>query len=202
MPFQEAGSRRGPLISWGDFRGPSAPERVSVYCVRGLIVKAVYQTITGRRLKVDKLSGDERKFLAAVEKKFGARPEWSEFASWWVSRCRKARLPVSSPVRRICQDLEARLGIAQRKVAAPDYRDYLSDLIEERFGSRYKFCEVAGIDPGQLSRVFASRGDLSLPALQKILHMLGAALVIQAEDTVEAKASPEEASRALAAVTE
>jgi len=169
--------------------------------LRGLIVKAVYRTITGRRLKLDKLSGDERKFLAAVEKKFRARLEWTEFAAWWVGHFRKARLPASSTVRRICQDLEARLGIAQRKVAAPDYRDYLADLIEERFGSRYKFCEAAGIDPGQLSRVFASRADLSLPALQKILHVLGAALVIQGEDAVGAKASPEEASRALAAVT-
>ena len=104
-------------------------------------------------------------------------------------------------VRRVCQDLEARLGIAQRKVAPPDYRDYLADLIEERFGSRYKFCEAAGIDPGQLSRVFAGRADLSLPTLQKILHVLGAALVIQGEEAVEAKASPEEASRALAAIT-
>jgi len=80
-------------------------------------------------------------------------------------------------------------------------RDYLADLIEERFASRYKFCEAAGIDAGQLSRVFASRAELSLPALQKILHVLGAALVIEAEDSVEAKASPEEASRVLAAVT-
>ena len=164
-------------------------------------MKAVYRTITGRRLKLDQLSAGERKFLAAVERKFRARPEWSEFASWWVSRFRNAKLPASSAVRRICQDLEARLGIAQKKVAGPDYRDYLADLIEERFGSRYKFCEAAGIDPGQLSRVFASRAELSLPALQKILHVLGAALVIQAEDTVEAKASPEEASRALAAVS-
>ena len=167
----------------------------------GAAVKATYQTITGRRLKVDNWSADERKFLSAVDKKFRARPEWPEFASWWVSRFRKARLPASSPVRRICQDLEARLGIAQRKVAAPDYRDYLADLIEERYGSRYKFCEAAGIDAGQLSRVFASRAELSLPALQKILHVLGAALVIEAEDSVEAKASPEEASRVLAAVT-
>ena len=164
-------------------------------------MKAMYQTITGRRLNLETLTADERKFLAIVEKKFRDRPEWTEFASWWVSHFRKARLPASSTVRRICQDLEARLGIAQRKVAAPDYRDYLADLIEERFGSRHKFCEAAGIDRGQLSRVFASRGELSLPALQKILHVLGAALVIQAEDTVEAKASPEKASRALAAVT-
>jgi hypothetical protein len=164
-------------------------------------MKAVYQTITGRRLNLDKLSRDERRFLAAVEKKFSARPGWTEFGSWWVNRLRKARLPTSSSVRRICQDLEARLGIAQRKVAVPDYRDYLADLIEERFGSRYRFCEAAGIDPGQLSRVFASRAELSLPALQRILHVLRAALVIQTEDIVEAKASPEEASRALAAVT-
>ena len=164
-------------------------------------MKAVYETITGRRLNLESLSADERKLLIAIEKKFRARPEWTEFASWWVSHFRKAQLPAASVVRRVCQDLEARLGIAQRKVAAPDYRDYLADLIEERFGSRYKFCEAAGIDAGQLSRVFASRADLSLPALQKILHMLGAALVIQGEDAVEAKASPEEASRALAAVT-
>lgn len=165
------------------------------------IVKAVYQTITGRRLKLESLNARERKLLVAIEKKFRARPEWTHFASWWVGQFRKAQLPETSVVRRICQDLEARLGIAQRKVAAPDYRDYLADLIEERFGSRYKFCEATGIDPGQLSRVFASRGDLSLPALQKILHVLGAALVIQGEDAVQAKASPEEASRALAAVT-
>ncbi len=161
----------------------------------------MYRTITGRRLKLDALSAGERKFLAAVEKKFRARPEWTEFASWWVSRFRKTGLPASSVMRRVCQDLEARLGIAQRKVAAPDYRDYLADLREERFGSRHKFCEAAGIDRGQLSRVFASRAELSLPALRKILHVLGAALVIEGEETVEAKASPEEASRALAAVT-
>jgi hypothetical protein len=164
-------------------------------------VKAIYQTITGRRLKLDRLSADERKLLVMIEKKFRARPEWSEFASWWVGQFRKSQIPADSVVRRVCRDLEARLGIAQRKVAAPDYRDYLADLIEERFGSRYKFCEATGIDPGQLSRVLASRADLSLPALQKILHALGAALVIEGEDTVEAKASPEEASRALAAVT-
>jgi hypothetical protein len=167
----------------------------------GSILKAVYQTITGRRLKLDNLSADERNLLIAIEKKFSSRPDWNEFALWWVAKFRRAQLPADSVVHRVCRDLEARLGIAQRKVAAPDYRDYLADLIEERFGSRYKFCEKAGIDPGQLSRVFASRADLSLPALQKILHVLGAALVIQEEDKVEAKASPDEASRALAAVT-
>lgn len=164
-------------------------------------MKAEYRTITGRRLELGGLTADERKLLIAIEKKFRARPDWTEFAAWWVSRFRRAQLPATSVVRRVCQDLEARLGIAQRKLAAPDYRDYLADLIEERFGSRYKFCEATGIDPGQLSRIFASRADLSLPALQKVLHVLGAALVIQKEEAVEAKASPGEASRVLATVT-
>jgi len=164
-------------------------------------VKPVYQTITGRRLNLEGLSADERKLLIAIEKKFRARPDWTEFAAWWGGHFRKVHLPANSVVRRVCRDLEARLGIAQGKVAAPDYRDYLADLIEERFGSRYRFCEAAGIDPGQLSRVFASRSDLSLPALQRIVHVLGAALVIQGEEAVEAKASTKEAIRALAAIT-
>ena len=43
--------------------------------------------------------------------------------------------------------------------------------------------------------MFASRADLSVPALQKILHVLGAALVIQGEDAVKGKAAvPEHAS--------
>jgi hypothetical protein len=101
---------------------------------------------------------------------------------------------------RICQDLEARLGIAQGKVAPPDYRDYLADLIDEKYGSRYRFCKETGIDPGQLSRVFASRSDLSLEALKKLLQVLGAALVVQPEDDLKANTSPEEASRVLAGV--
>src|SRR5712691_10969246 len=159
--------------------------------------KRVFQTITGRALDLERLDAKEREFLAAVQARYEKEPGWSACAAWWPKELQRSGLSAESVAYRICQDLEARLGIAQKKVAAPDYRDYLADLIDERFGSRYKFCEAAGIDPGQLSRVFASRSDLSLPALQKILHVLGAALVIQGEDALQAQASPEEASRAL-----
>lgn len=60
----------------------------------------------------------------------------------------------------------------QGKVAPPDYRDYLADLIEERYGSRYRFCKEGGVDPGHLSRVFASRSELSVQNLQRILEAL------------------------------
>ncbi|MEW6364198.1 MAG: helix-turn-helix transcriptional regulator [Acidobacteriota bacterium] len=152
-------------------------------------------------MKIENLSPAERKFLLRVEEKYRSRPEWTQFASWWVTRFRKAGIPAESAVHRICQDLEARLGIVQGKVAPPDYRDYLADSIDAQYGSRYKFCEQTGIDQGQLSRILAGRADLSIPALQKILHILGAVMVIEPEDAVEARLGPDEASRTLEALT-
>jgi transcriptional regulator with XRE-family HTH domain len=160
--------------------------------------KHTYRTITGRILDLRKLGREERSFLAHVLGLYKDGVEWSEFGASWVREFDKRGLTPEGLAYRICQDLEARLGIAQGKVAPPDYRDYLADLIDERYGSRSKFCKETGIDPGHLSRVFASRSDLSLEALQKLLNMLGAALVVQPEDALRANVSPDEASRALA----
>ena len=161
--------------------------------------KRTYQTITGRTLELADLSEKERSFLAAVQRRFGKAPEWSEFSAWWSEEFGRWGLLAKSVAYRVCQDLEARLGIAQGKVAPPDYRDYLVDLIEERYGSRYRFCQESGIDPGHLSRVFASRSELSLQSLHQILEALHAALVIQPEEDLAARISPARAARALAA---
>jgi hypothetical protein len=157
-----------------------------------------YSTITGRVLQLDRLSREEGDFLTAVQRRYAADPEWSEFAAWWTEEFRRTGLPRESPTYRICQDLEARLGIAQGKVAPPDYRDYLADLIEERYGSRYRFCKETGVDPGHLSRVLASRSELSVQNLQRILEALHAALVIQPEEDLAERVSPERGARALA----
>ena len=162
--------------------------------------KRVYETITGRRVPLNGLARAEARFLLAVRKRFRARPGWSAFASWWIRELGKAEISEDSPAYRICKDLEARLGIAEGKVAAPDYRDYLADLIEERYGSRYRFCKERGVDPGHLSRVLASRSDLSLASLTNLLGALGAVLTIQGEKELRDHASPAEASRALAGV--
>ena len=159
----------------------------------------VYKTITGRALPLERLSAEERSFLELVRSEYETRPEWTAFESFWTRELERSRLSTESVVHRICHDLEARLGIAQGKVAPPDYRDYLADLIEERYGSRYRFCKETGVDPGHLSRVLASRAELSLQSLQKIMEVLHAALVIQPEETVRQQLSPEDASRALAA---
>ncbi len=158
-----------------------------------------YETITGRRLPLDGLNASERRFLVRVCDEYESGPEWTAFESFWVREILESDLPEESVARRICHDLEARLGIAQGKVAPPDYRDYLADLIEERYGSRYRFCKETGIDPGHLSRVLSSRAELSIQSLQKIMESLHVALVIQPNEAVQERLSPQDASRALAA---
>lgn len=157
-----------------------------------------YQTITGRTLDLGGLGEKERTFLAAVQRRYGKEPEWSAFAAWWTEEFRRSGLTVESVAYRTCQDLEARLGIAQGKVGPPDYRDYLADLIEESFGSRYRFCKEKGVDPGHLSRVLAGRSELSLQSLQHILQALHAALVIQPEEDLIDRVGSERGAEALA----
>src|SRR6266568_6991219 len=135
---------------------------------------SVYETITGRRIPLGNLNRAERDFLSSVRQKYHARLDWTRFASWWNAELKKSGLGTDSIAYRICQDLEARLGINEGTVSPPDYRDFLADLIDEQFGSRQEFCRATGVDPGQLSRVFAGRADLSLRALQKVLTVLQA----------------------------
>src|SRR6516225_7846527 len=161
----------------------------------------VYQTITGRRIPLSKLSRSEKEFLSSVRQKYHARLEWTRFAAWWNAEFTKSGLNTRSPVYRICQDLEARLGIHQGSVSLPDYRDFLADLIDSQFGSRLEFCRATGVDPGQLSRVFAGRADLSLRALQKVLEVLQAQLVIQTQQQACEQTSVARAEEALALVT-
>ncbi len=162
----------------------------------------VYQTITGRRIPLTKLSRPEKELLARVRDKYNARLEWTRFAAWWNAEFSKSGLGTRSPVYRICQDLEARLGIHQGSLSAPDYRDFLADLIEGRFGSRQEFCQATGVDPGQLSRVFAGRADLSLRALHKVLEVLQARLIIQTEEQAREQTSVARAEEALALATQ
>jgi hypothetical protein len=162
---------------------------------------AVYRTVTGRTVDLATLNVDERACLATVVAKYRAQPEWTRFGAWWMKELSKRDIPESSVLYRICDDLEARLGIAQGKAAPPDYRHYLLALIEEHYGSRYKFCKATGIDQGQLSRILSGKADFSIEALGNILRVLQASLVIQTEDAVREAASPEAVSEILEMAT-
>jgi hypothetical protein len=155
-----------------------------------------YRTITGRTFDLKGLTKDERHFLLAVLHKYRPQTGWSRFAAWWLEAFPKSGLSDKSVVYRICQDLEARLGIEQGKVSPPDYRDCLADLIEERYGSRYRFCKKTGIDPGHLSRVLGGKADFSVETLRTLLVPLHAVMVLQPVRTVQTYSRPMEASRA------
>lgn len=158
---------------------------------------ASYATITGRLFDLKQLSKEEKNFLHRVGEKYKTNPTWNKFAAWWNFEFSRSGLKAKSAAYRICQDLESRLGIKEEKLSPPDYRDYLADFIEVRFGSRQRFCEATNVDPGHLSRVFAGRADLSLENLQKVIQALHVAIVLQPEETVREHARAERAADSL-----
>src|SRR3990172_311283 len=101
-----------------------------------------YETLTGRRYDVSRLSSKEKRALDAALVAYDGAPEWADFSDLWQKEVAKALSGrtaderASHPLHRIGHDLEMRLGIAQGEVAPPDYRDYIVDRIEEKFGSR------------------------------------------------------------------
>jgi hypothetical protein len=162
----------------------------------------VYQTITGGQIPLSGLSENEYGFLEIVAKKYGPKQDWTRFAAWWNGKFNASGLPTTSVVYRVCQDLEARLGINQGKVSPPDYRDSLAELIDAGFSSRVEFCRATGVDPGQLSRVLASRDNLSMKVLNQVLEVLHARLVIQTEPDLHAQTSVDRATQAIGCALE
>lgn len=150
-----------------------------------------HRTLTGRVVDLRGLTQEEKSALTQVQSIFAERPSWTEFARRWQAILGSAsgdRVPVGTPLYLYCQDLEFRLGIAEGRVAPPDYRDRLADLIDERFGTRNAFCKAAGIDQGNLSHVLAGRKHLSLETLQKVLDTLRVQLELVPRDEAMKKA--------------
>lgn len=143
-----------------------------------------YETLTGRRIGLSGLSPEERQALAEALAAFQARPDWASFSTTWQEQLAKA-LPTRPPRERmqhplytVFQDLENRLGIAQGTVAPPDYRDYLVARIEEKFGSRYRFCKETGIPEAFLSQVLSGKKDFSLAKLREVAEALDLSIAI------------------------
>lgn len=140
-----------------------------------------YWTIAGRSYDLSVLSSEEQEFLGEMFELFSLQPRMTHFMNAWMSRgletIWKTKDYEGSPVYRICQDLQARLGIAQKKLSPPDYRDQIVALIEELFPSRYRFCKEIGkeigIDESHLSRVLAGKKELAQGTYQDFLDALG-----------------------------
>lgn len=142
---------------------------------------ARWTKLSKRVLDLNGLSAAEQEVLGLFYTKYTGGPAWATFGSWWLAALRRAGVDLKSSVLlQVGTDLENRLGVSQGKLAPPDVRDQLADLIEERYGSRAEFCRRTGIDPGQLSRFFAGQGDLTLGRLEKALRTLDVRLSIEA----------------------
>lgn len=143
-----------------------------------------YETLTGRKIDTRSLSAAERKLLRELTREYAAHPASDAFAQSWTRKVlpRISVLPpsqrTSHPLYLIAQDLELRLGVSQGTVAPPDYRDYIVERIEEKFGSRYKFCKSTGIPQAALSQVLAGQKDFSLGRLQEIAEALDLGLAL------------------------
>jgi hypothetical protein len=144
-------SRMG--LGFGGQIGTEEPCRQAAMAVIKHKKQPRYITITGRAYDLKDLNQNEIRFLLSVQRKYQPRPEWTEFSAWWTREFDKSGLSIRSAIYRVCQDMEARLGIAQGKVSPPDYRDHLCDFIEEKYGSQDKFCEKMGIDRTMLNRL-------------------------------------------------
>jgi transcriptional regulator with XRE-family HTH domain len=161
-----------------------------------------HRTLTGRTLDLRELPAKERDALSELHRLYDTRPGWADFARRWPQLLRervwgRKKVPVGAPLYRVAQDLELRLGVAEGRIAPPDYRDHLADLIEEKFKTRAAFCQATGIDPGNLSHVLAGRKDFSLEVLKKVVEVLDVQLdlVPRAEAFRKALGADDDAER-------
>jgi hypothetical protein len=139
----------------------------------------LYTTLKDEEFNIDELPPNHQKAYTAVRKHFDASMDWTDFANFWLNKMReltengnKSGL-VRSPLYRICQDMESRLGIKQGYVRKGDYRDYLAMIIDLEFPSRYAFCKEVGLDQSFLSHVLNRDKDFSMEKLETILSRIG-----------------------------
>ena len=84
-----------------------------------------YVTLDNEVYDIGNLSSEEKQVLSEARKYFDKNPDWNEFANYWlelvtaVSKDMSKEEIVQSPLYKICQDLEARLGIKQGYVKSP-----------------------------------------------------------------------------------
>lgn len=153
---------------------------------------SLYRTITGREIDTRDLPRHGKEVLHAVLKEYKSGPDWGEFSGFWQTALESILSAVPRderprhPLYRIAQDLEMRLGIAQGVVAEPDYRDYIADRIEEKYGSRYRFCKETGIPEAFLSQVLSGKKDFSVDTLRRAAKALGLGLALVPVETIAA----------------
>lgn len=151
-----------------------------------------YETLNHEILDLDNLPKKYQNFYREINKYYKKGPDWNEFSNLWLGKINsifhkvKREDIVKTPIFRICQDMESRLGIKQGHTRMTDYRDILAKIIAENYQSRYNFCKKVGIDPAFLSSVLKKKKHFSTNKLQMILEKSGYEIEIRRKITVGA----------------
>lgn len=139
-----------------------------------------YITLDQEIFDITGLPEAQRALFEEVCNNFRQRPQWPEFQNLWLSKVNNLlgktlsrKEIIKTPIYKICQDMDSRLGIEQGFMRQADYRDILAKIIYENYSSRYQFCKAVGIDEAFLSNVLNKKKSFSIENLEKILSKIG-----------------------------
>lgn len=146
-----------------------------------MIEANAYIDLSGRHIRLDRLSDDERALVECLEGRAKGRPDWSDFENYWTKAVAEFYEPQGltrsqirkTSVYRIAQDLGSRLAVDSGLARTPDYRDELEELIRTRFKTRREFCRAAGLSEDMLSHVLAHRKHIGIETLSTALSRVG-----------------------------
>lgn len=138
----------------------------------------IYKTLNGGFYNINELPVESKSIYTEIKASYDAGIEWTRFTNLWTQRISETfsnepkSVIVESPIYKICQDLDSRIGIKQGYTREPDYRDILADLISMHYKSRYQFCKKTGIGEGYLSSVLNRKKEFSITKLREILEIM------------------------------
>lgn len=151
-----------------------------------------YETLNHVIFDMDNLPDSHQDFYREINKYYKRGTDWNEFSNFWLGKINsifhkvKREDIIKTPIFRICQDMESRLGIKQGHTRMTDYRDILAKIIAEDYQSRYIFCKEVGIDQAFLSSVLKKKKHFSTGKLQNILEKSGYEIEIRRKVAVSA----------------
>src|SRR5262249_4322617 len=140
---------------------PSSNRRLSTYRWQARsnswrLVMKKYQNLKQEIYDLDAVPPEQQSVYEAVWNFYKQAPDWDRFTQFWLVQMDRLHPQLSrkditeTPLFKSCEDLDARVAINQGYTCASDYRDELQKIIEQKFPSRYAFCQTVGLDEGYL----------------------------------------------------
>ena len=144
-----------------------------------------YRTLKNEIYDLTVLPSHQREIFEGAWDFYQQHPDWDKFTAFWLAQVDRLQPELTrqeiteTAIFKICEDMDSRLAIEQGYARRSDYRDELQVVIDQRFPSRYAFCQTVGLDEGYLSRVLNKRQHISIKKLTQVLNTVGYELTIR-----------------------